>query len=358
MTNSSPPSIDRETERKLRFYLLLGGSVLGILIGCVVGYVVHRHRQAAALAGSQFENLNDLRRAMLGHDERDELPGDNVSLRTLVQPDDSDFIIYRLRPNLSVKFHDVEVRTNSHGMRGPEIPVEKPPGAFRIALLGDSFAFGWGVEEDKTFARVIERELNARLPKGPRVEVMNFAAPGYSTFQEVAVFQQYAAPFRPDAALVYFVDNDFGLPFFIKDLENPGELARDSDFAELKAKQADTEHDEKNQALLKSLDPNRALLRLDEFADSRGIRAFLTINPSQSAHKMEGRLWGLRGAKHLAFLSIRDEVRQEITAKGYTPDQLRLPTDPHPSALKHDILGKVLAERLYAQLFSQPLPGQ
>ena len=37
---------------------------------------------------------------------------------------------------------DVAVRTNEHGMAGPSVPMEHPPGVSRIAVLGDSFVEG------------------------------------------------------------------------------------------------------------------------------------------------------------------------------------------------------------------------
>src|SRR5262245_29349530 len=40
------------------------------------------------------------------------------------------------------------VTINSKGLRGREVPYERAPGKRRIALLGDSFAWGFGVSDD------------------------------------------------------------------------------------------------------------------------------------------------------------------------------------------------------------------
>jgi hypothetical protein len=64
------------------------------------------------------------------------------------------------------------VRTNSLGLRGAEIPASKSAGRERILVLGDSYAFGYGVGDEDTFAAVLERELNAE-PGGRRVVVAN-----------------------------------------------------------------------------------------------------------------------------------------------------------------------------------------
>ena len=52
---------------------------------------------------------------------------------------------YELRPNLEKFAQNALVRTNSHGMRDRERSIERPAGVFRIAVLGDSFTFGFGV---------------------------------------------------------------------------------------------------------------------------------------------------------------------------------------------------------------------
>jgi len=342
----------------MKLALIGVGSLVGLAIGCVVGYSVGWFKTPSLPEGAAFDSLDDLRRSMLTTDERDLKPDQNVSLRTIVQPDPSDLIIYRLKPNLSVKFQSVPVTTNSHGFRGPDIPVEKAAGVFRLALLGDSFTFGWGVEEPSTFARVIERELNQLLPNGPRVEVLNLGVPGYSSFQEVALLKDLGAKFQPDAVLVYYVENDIGLPFFVRNLAKPEELARDTEFADFRAEQRDTEHDSANAKLLKNLDPNRALRTLSEFAQERGIKTFVTINPGRRAEKDESKLWVLQRRPDLQLLRIRDEVKAIIDEKGYQHEELQLKGDPHPSALKHGIIGAVLAKKLHDALWMSAENGK
>ena len=54
-----------------------------------------------------------------------------------------------------------KVLINSKGLRDREYKYAKPPGTRRILCLGDSFKLGYGVEADQTFAKVLERLLNA-----------------------------------------------------------------------------------------------------------------------------------------------------------------------------------------------------
>ncbi|MGD8374555.1 MAG: SGNH/GDSL hydrolase family protein [Acidobacteriota bacterium] len=101
------------------------------------------------------------------------------------------------------------VRTNSFGMRGAETTLRKPPGTFRIAVLGDSWAFGWGVEQGEDFPSVLEDLLEDRHDAGGvRFEVLNFSVFAYNTLQELAVLRSRALAFEPDLVIVAFNLND------------------------------------------------------------------------------------------------------------------------------------------------------
>lgn len=99
------------------------------------------------------------------------------------------------------------VRTNAFGMRGGETTLEKPAGVFRIAVLGDSWAFGWGVGAGEEFPAVLETLLRPG-PGGRRVEVLNFSMFAYNTLQELAVLKRKAMRFGPDLVLVAYNVND------------------------------------------------------------------------------------------------------------------------------------------------------
>jgi hypothetical protein len=63
-------------------------------------------------------------------------------------------------PNRSAFLMGVPVSINSYGLRDREYSVEKPPNVYRIVMLGDSTTLGWGVPEEQTVAKILERELN------------------------------------------------------------------------------------------------------------------------------------------------------------------------------------------------------
>ena len=96
--------------------------------------------------------------------------------------------------------------TNSHGFRGPDYPYEKPPGEYRILLLGDSFTDGYSVDQHEIVSEVLQKRLN--IPSIRQVAVINAGTPGYSTDQELLYFRTEGKKFSPDLTVVMFCAND------------------------------------------------------------------------------------------------------------------------------------------------------
>lgn len=116
-----------------------------------------------------------------------------------------------LRHNLSPDYLDawerVDYRINSLGLRGAEVDTAKPEGTYRILVLGDSVAFGWGVEEEDALVNQLQQRLN-QGGSAPRFEVWNAGVPGYATWHELVYLVEKGATFRPDLILVTFLFND------------------------------------------------------------------------------------------------------------------------------------------------------
>jgi len=110
---------------------------------------------------------------------------------------------FELQPGSTVQ-SEVEYRINASGMRNPEVSEAKAPGVRRIAVLGDSIAFGYWVSEADAFPRRLEHLLDG----GGRVEVLNFGVPGYNLDQEIETLRVKALRFSPDLVLVAFCLND------------------------------------------------------------------------------------------------------------------------------------------------------
>lgn len=93
----------------------------------------------------------------------------------------------------------VWVENNSLGYRDDEWKSAKDRA--RLIVLGDSYAWGWGVAAHERFSDLLER-------RHTDLEVLNMAQSGYSTDQELLVLDREGAAYRPDLVLVQFSDND------------------------------------------------------------------------------------------------------------------------------------------------------
>jgi hypothetical protein len=63
-------------------------------------------------------------------------------------------------------------------------------------VLGDSFVWGFGVEDEEIFTSVLERRSD------PPLEVVNLGVSGYGTDQQLLLWRALGARFRPDVVLL------------------------------------------------------------------------------------------------------------------------------------------------------------
>jgi lysophospholipase L1-like esterase len=99
------------------------------------------------------------------------------------------------------------VRLNELGFREREFESPKPPGRFRIMVLGDSFTFGVGLAESERYTNRLEQELRASNP-GRDIEVLNFGVPGSATVRQRDLLVELADRVDPDLIVVGFCLND------------------------------------------------------------------------------------------------------------------------------------------------------
>lgn len=95
------------------------------------------------------------------------------------------------------------VSINSEGNRDPEMPLERTPGRFRVAFLGDSFTWGYGVDDTATYVARFRRLR-------PDLEAVNLGMVGYGTDQALLLWEDRGAAWRPDLVVIQFTQNDVG----------------------------------------------------------------------------------------------------------------------------------------------------
>ncbi len=98
---------------------------------------------------------------------------------------------------------DVTYSTNGLGLRGEWPQLDPDAGnQRRVALVGDSFTFGIGVDDGETFASLLGRSSSG-------VRYLNAGIPGYSTGQEYLFLKDRLLLWRVDeVVLVVFLAND------------------------------------------------------------------------------------------------------------------------------------------------------
>lgn len=97
------------------------------------------------------------------------------------------------------RFHN-KVRINQKGLRDREHSYKRTNNEKRILVLGDSFAWGFGVEEENRFSELLETSLG--------VEVINAAVSGYSTDQELLWYREDGIKYETDLVVLVFCGND------------------------------------------------------------------------------------------------------------------------------------------------------
>lgn len=133
---------------------------------------------------------------------------------------------WRPRPGITGWYSgsvDSSVAINHQGYRDIDHALIKPPGTFRILLLGDSMSEGMEVALQDLYWKRLETTL-PQCPAlgGRRVEVISLAVNGYGTAQEYLTLRERGLTYRPDLVLLaVFTGNDF--------TDNVGALGRHRD---------------------------------------------------------------------------------------------------------------------------------
>jgi len=109
---------------------------------------------------------------------------------------------WRHRPGAECLFKNQPVRINAQGLRDDEFVVPKPPGTYRILMLGDSQLFGDGIKAEEGLAKCLERQLS-------NVQVINAGVIGYGNDQELLYFERDGIQLGSDLTIITLNPYDF-----------------------------------------------------------------------------------------------------------------------------------------------------
>ena len=71
-----------------------------------------------------------------------------------------------------------------------------------VAVIGDSMAMGWGVNDNQTFASILEKEIN--------VKIYNLAVSSYATERSILRLKKSNLLNRIDTIIIQYCPNDYG----------------------------------------------------------------------------------------------------------------------------------------------------
>jgi len=285
--------------------------------------------------------------------------GQHFFLRESTNPD----LEYELVPGARGSAWDTEISINSHGFRDREYAVAKPEGVVRIAVLGDSIAFGNGLPLEATFPKQLEARLRER---GARVEVLNMAVAGYDTPNEVALFEQSGLAFAPDLVVVGYCINDLavhsGSLRTIRVLQDYGALVRASRLLQLMLVRMDRAFVNEEFERLNREDEflRRYAGRIAPVSDDRDLRRLTSqlesrLGPRLSAshflawYTSEARIGRLRFAfERLSELSKREGFAVRVLIVPYLSDR--------PSPVAYRIAYQIVAHEARRAGFRVVLP--
>ena len=108
------------------------------------------------------------------------------------------------------------VGTNSTGMRGRrEFSPDKPVAVRRIVIIGDSFTFGIGEDDDHIWPARLAADLDGW-------EVLNLGVFGYGTDQQLVMLRERGMRWQPDVVIqAVYVDDHFRNGMAFRDYAKP-----------------------------------------------------------------------------------------------------------------------------------------
>jgi lysophospholipase L1-like esterase len=108
------------------------------------------------------------------------------------------------RPDCRGDLAGTQMRTNSFGLRGPELNAD---GAVSILAAGDSCTWGWRVTEGQSYPAVLQSMLHDIAIQNT-YQVINAGVPGYTSFQGLQYLRERGLGLRPSIVLIAYGFND------------------------------------------------------------------------------------------------------------------------------------------------------
>ncbi len=186
-----------------RFHLLVGMNLVTVILLILAGEMALRFSirheggydkiGSLALKPYSWESVRSHFRRM-----RDEASSRHVSGLY----EDDELLGSKLRPN--AQSINQLYWASAEGLRasGEDFSFKENPERTDIALIGDSFTFGYEVRHEETYGFYLEQTLDSRY------RVLNFGVPSYGLDQILLRYQRDVRPWKPKIVILGFISSD------------------------------------------------------------------------------------------------------------------------------------------------------
>ncbi len=287
--------------------------------------------------------------------------------RSLYSSHEDPLVRYVLRRNAELSIFDGVIHSDALGMR-VRPGGEPPQDALRVVVLGDSMAFGYGVDDHETLAARLESALAAsRGPDARPVACRTVAIPSWNHRCALRFLVDHYDEYRPDVVIYMPISNDLSDG---NSLYMSGFLRQDPDpsspdpFLLVGLDQ----HAQVQQFALERLDPSvpRDAASIDALFGPYALTADLSPESTRRFDENVGSILELEryvGARGGRLLVLHQRVgqyvwhlRTRLAERGsrapflvLMKDMLRsfkLPRDPHPNAATLEVWAGWVAQEL------------
>lgn len=249
------------------------------------------------------------------------------------------------------------VTLNKFGYRDFEYEMIKPRDVYRIYVLGDSYTYGWYINDfNKSYPKILENALK-KSDSTKKIEVMNASRPGFNFKAEIERFINEGVLFQPDKVIVSINPLDLATTEFPPKFTNNkflkslrlywitfGTLERRRVALKTYKEIQDTYRpgSEKYQKV------EEAFKKLKNLTESVGAELDIVVFPQYDPskpndkyafefyHNSVSNIGKKLNIKIIDLLGLLESVKDKKTL-------VLNPTDPHPSELLNEIVGNFLA---------------
>lgn len=334
----------------------LAAAMLGVSLALVIAFAYYSSSrpQQAVQPGAANAELSVEEREQLKQAALDQLISRGVGIWD--SHPDSQVGRVLLTGLDGAEMDDIEVESNSMGLREREYSLPKPANTLRIVLLGDSFVFGERVDADERFGARLEEYLSEKaILDGRTIEVLHLGLGSWNFISESNWGRRQLSLLQPDLVVLLTVINDlddsdgvrgFGSKANFSPLRRSHANARvttNHAVAYLGFRMATPLHEARDyESRQRFAEAKREVHKLEQLCDDLGTKFLLLVHWGARSVIVQENIVGDMDAEQVAYLPSSFAKNMDYWAD---------PNDSHWNAKGHELVSRIL----YGWIRSQDL---